>query len=85
MQLFRNLRFGYARRRVFPNPNKDAEDGAGPASAQLLASRNVEKIVSGEFGLKIKELLDRLKIQMIIIKEPDKKLNEIIALLKQHL
>jgi len=67
-----------------PNPNKEAEDGAGPASVQLLASRNVKKIVSGEFGLKIKELLDSLKIHMILIKEPDKKLNEIIALLNPN-
>jgi len=32
---------------------------------QLVASRNVKKIVSGEFGMKIKPLLDSLKIQMI--------------------
>jgi len=53
-----------------PNPNKNAAEGAGPASVQLLAEKKVEKIVSGEFGMKIKSLLDSLKIQMIIIKEP---------------
>jgi len=61
-----------------PNPNKDAKEGAGPASVQLVASRNVQKIISGEFGIKIKSLLDSLKIQMIIIKEPEKKIKEII-------
>jgi predicted Fe-Mo cluster-binding NifX family protein len=66
---------------LIPNPNKDAEDGAGPASVQLLASRNVQKIVSGEFGLKIKDLLDSLKIQMILLKEPGKTIQEIITLL----
>ncbi|MHC1705133.1 MAG: NifB/NifX family molybdenum-iron cluster-binding protein [Tenuifilaceae bacterium] len=64
-----------------PNPNKDAQEGAGPASVQLVASRGVSKIVSGEFGIKIKSLLDSLKIQMIIYKEPDKKINEIIQML----
>jgi len=64
-----------------PNPNKDAEDGAGPASVQLVSSRNVNKIVSGEFGMKIKSLLDSLKIQMIIIKEPDKRIKDIIEML----
>ncbi len=64
-----------------PNPNKDGEDGAGPASVQLVASRNVNKIVSGEFGMKIKTLLDSLKIQMIILKEPEKKIKDIIQML----
>ncbi len=66
---------------VIPNPNKDAEEGAGPASVQLVASRNVSKIVSGEFGMKIKSLLDSLKIQMIVLKEPEKKIREIIEML----
>lgn len=64
-----------------PNPNKGAEDGAGPASVQLVASRNVNKIVSGEFGMKIKSLLDSLKIQMIVLKEPEKQIREIIDML----
>lgn len=64
-----------------PNPNKDAEEGAGPASVQLVASRNVEKIVSGEFGIKIKPLLDSLKIQMIVLKDHDKKIKDIIEML----
>jgi len=64
-----------------PNPNKDAEEGAGPASVQLVASRNVGKIVSGEFGIKIKPLLDSLKIQMIVLKDHEKKMNDIIEML----
>lgn len=64
-----------------PNPNKDAANGAGPASVQIIASRNVKKIISGEFGMKIKSLLDSLQIQMIVIKEPDKTIKEIIDML----
>jgi predicted Fe-Mo cluster-binding NifX family protein len=64
-----------------PNPNIDAQEGAGPASVQLVASRGVEKIVSGEFGIKIKSLLDSLKIQMIIYKEPETKIKNIIEML----
>jgi predicted Fe-Mo cluster-binding NifX family protein len=66
-----------------PNPNKDAEEGAGPASVHLVASRNVSKIISGEFGIKIKSLLDSLKIQMIILKESDKSIREMIDMLNQ--
>jgi len=64
-----------------PNPNKDAESGAGPAAVQLVASRGVSKIVAGEFGVKIKSLLDSLKIQMIIVKNPGLKIQEVIDML----
>ena len=63
-----------------PNPNRDAEEGAGPASVQLVASRGVQKIVAGEFGVKIKSLLDSLKIQMIVY-NPEKSVRDIIDML----
>ncbi len=64
-----------------PNPNKDMDEDAGLASVKLVASKNVSKIISGEFGIKIKPQLDSLKIQMIGIKDPDQKVSEIITLL----
>ncbi len=64
-----------------PNPNKESQEGAGPASVRIVASRKVSKIISGEFGIKIKSILDSLKIQMIIFKEPDKKIKDIIEIL----
>lgn len=66
-----------------PNPNKEAEEGAGPSSVQLVASIPVEKIVSGEFGFKIKSLLVDLRIQMVVVKEPDTTVEDIIRLLNQ--
>lgn len=67
-----------------PNPNKAKEEGAGPASVQLVASRNVNKLVSGEFGIKIKPLLDSLKIQMIVIKDPEKTIKDVIEMLNHN-
>ncbi|TDD98615.1 NifB/NifX family molybdenum-iron cluster-binding protein [Flavobacterium cellulosilyticum] len=64
-----------------PNPNIDADQGAGPATVQFFASRNINKIISGEFGMKIKSLLDCLRIQMIVLKNPEKKIKEIIDML----
>lgn len=66
-----------------PNPNKEAREGAGPASVQIIASRNVQKVISGEFGVKIKSLLESLKIQMIVIRETDKNIQQIINMLNQ--
>ncbi len=69
---------------ILPNPNRDAEEGAGPASVQLVASKEVQKIVSGEFGVKIKSLLDSLKIQMVVYKEPDKTVKSVIYMLNNQ-
>jgi len=64
-----------------PNVNKDNVEGAGPASVQVVASREVKKVVSGEFGAKVKNIFDQLKIQLIVVTEPDKKISEIIDML----
>lgn len=64
-----------------PNPNKENIEGAGPASVQLVASKGAEKVVSGEFGAKVKSLFDSLKIQLVVLNDPDKKISAIIELL----
>lgn len=65
------------------NPNKEVDEGAGPASVQLIASAQVEKIVASEFGNKIKSLLNELKIQMVIAKDSELSVREIIKQLNQ--
>lgn len=62
------------------NPNQNSEQGAGPASVGFIANYGVNKAVSGEFGVKIKGMLDDLGIQMIIMKEA-KSIADIIELL----
>ena len=64
-----------------PNPNKENIEGAGPASVQLIASRGAEKVVSGEFGAKVKSLFDSLKIQLVVLNDPEKKISAIIEML----
>jgi predicted Fe-Mo cluster-binding NifX family protein len=65
-----------------PNPNINAEEGAGPASVKIIADKGVEKVVSGEFGIKIKPMLDSLKIQMIALKDQEKTVQQIIDMLR---
>jgi predicted Fe-Mo cluster-binding NifX family protein len=64
-----------------PNPYKDHKEGAGTSAVELIALRGVTKIVSGELGIKIKPLLDSLKIQMIIFRDEEKSIQDIINLL----
>ena len=63
-----------------PNPNKEAKEGVGPASVKLITERGITKIISGEFGIKIKPLLDELGIQMIVIKDREFTIQHIINL-----
>lgn len=69
---------------ILPNPNRDAEEGSGPSSVQLVASKEVQKIISGEFGVKIKSLLDSLKIRMVVYKEPEKTVKSVIDMLNNQ-
>ena len=64
-----------------PNPNKENIEGAGPASVQLVASKGVKKVVSGEFGAKVKSIFDSLQIQLVVLNDTEKKISEIIELL----
>ncbi|MDP3453255.1 MAG: NifB/NifX family molybdenum-iron cluster-binding protein [Bacteroidales bacterium] len=66
-----------------PNPNKESIEGAGPASAQLVATKGVTKVVSGEFGAKVKSLFDTLQIELVILNKADKSIKEIIELLER--
>ena len=61
-----------------PNPNKAALEGAGPASVQLVASKGVEKVISGEFGAKVKAIFDSLKLQIVILNNPNTTIAQII-------
>jgi len=64
-----------------PNPNKENVEGAGPASVQVIASKGAAKVVSGEFGAKVKVLFDSLQIQLVVVNDHEKKISEIIEML----
>ena len=61
------------------NPSLNAEE----AAVAFVANKQVSKIISGEFGFKIKGLLNDLNIQMVMIKD-NKTIQEIIDLLNQQ-
>jgi predicted Fe-Mo cluster-binding NifX family protein len=61
------------------------ESNVGLAVAECLNEKKVKKIISGEFGIKVKAVLDRHGIQMIVITDHDKTIKEIIDLLKSKM
>jgi|SRR5574344_1835377 predicted Fe-Mo cluster-binding NifX family protein len=67
-----------------PNPNKECLEGAGPASAQFIASKSVQKVISGDFGNKVKSIFESLQIQIVTLDETDKSIAEIINLFEDN-
>jgi predicted Fe-Mo cluster-binding NifX family protein len=65
-----------------PNPFKEAPEKAGKMAVEFLYNLGVKKIISGDFGLKVKPLLDSLKIQMIVIKDNETDIQSILNKLK---
>lgn len=65
-----------------PNPFKDLTEEAGVEAVKFLLTRNIKKIVSGELGIKTKEILESNKVQIIILRNQTKTINEILELLK---
>lgn len=60
------------------NENKNANGGAGTKTAEKVAELGITKVISGDFGPKAKILLEQLKIQMIIMHEKNKTVQQII-------
>ncbi len=55
--------------RFIRNEFIDANHGAGTKVAELMIELKVDKIISGDFGPKAKELLEEVNIQMVIIQD----------------
>jgi predicted Fe-Mo cluster-binding NifX family protein len=64
------------------NANKNANGGAGTKTAEMIAELEANRVISGDFGPKAKSLLNKLKIQMIIMDGKNKTIQEIIDTIK---
>lgn len=64
------------------NEFKDARGGAGTKVAELMLNLGADRIISGDFGPKAKEMMDKFSIQLIKMDDDQKTINEIIALIK---
>lgn len=68
-----------------PNPFKHLDEGAGLMLVDLLYKKGIYKVVSGSFGIKIKELMDSKQMQMIIPRNDDIPVISIIELINHNL
>jgi predicted Fe-Mo cluster-binding NifX family protein len=59
-----------------------ADSGAGTKAAEKMVVVGAEKIISGDFGPKAKDLLNKFGIQMVVLPDEQKTVKEIIEILK---
>ena len=64
------------------NVNLNASNGAGTKAAEKAVELSVKKIISGDFGPKAKDLLDKFEIQMVILQDDNLTVENIIKKLK---
>jgi predicted Fe-Mo cluster-binding NifX family protein len=62
----------------FENAGIKATSGAGTGAAQALINRNVDVVISGQFGPKAVQVLEAAKIKMLLA-PADLPLNEVIS------
>lgn len=66
----------------FKNEYNDAPHGAGTRAAEKVIELGATKVISGDFGPKAKELLEKFNIQMVIIPDDTNTINDIVQKLK---
>ena len=67
-----------------PNPFKELDEGVGPLLVEMLHEKGIKRIVSGSFGINIKDLIDSKHIQMIIPKDDSVTVSTIIEMIKNR-
>jgi len=64
------------------NKNINTSSGAGNKAAQTIIESGVSRVISGDFGPKAKDMLDKFKIQMVMLDDDSKTILSIIEQLK---
>jgi predicted Fe-Mo cluster-binding NifX family protein len=60
------------------NENVHHNSGAGTKTAEKMIGLGVQKIITGDFGPKVKDILGKFSIQLVIIKDRDLTVGDII-------
>lgn len=66
----------------YENENADASHGAGTKAVEKVVELGAARIISGDFGPKAKELLEKFNIQMVLLSDDSKSIADIIDSIK---
>ena len=66
----------------YENENKEASHGAGTKVVEKVVELGVTRVISGDFGPKAKELLEKFNIQMVLLSDDSKSIADIADSIK---
>jgi len=66
----------------YENENAEASHGAGTKAVEKVVELGATRVISGDFGPKAKELLEKFKIQMVLLSDDSKSIADIIDSIK---
>ena len=66
----------------YENENKEVSHGAGTKAVEKLVELGATKVISGDFGPKAKELLEKFNIQMVLLSDDSKSIADIVDSIK---
>ncbi|MBN2598208.1 dinitrogenase iron-molybdenum cofactor biosynthesis protein [Labilibaculum sp. A4] len=64
------------------NENINSQSGAGTKTVEKVVELGAQKVISGDFGPKAKELLEKFNIQMVLLQDDNSTVQHIIDKLK---
>ena len=64
------------------NEHKDASHGAGTKVVEKVVEMGATRVISGDFGPKAKELLEKFNIQMVLLSDDSRSIADIIKSIK---
>ncbi len=66
----------------YENQQKDAAQGVGAKVVEKVVEMGADRVISGDFGPRAKELLEKFNIQMVLLSDDSKTIAEIIRSIK---
>ena len=66
----------------YENEYKDASHGAGTRVVEKVVEQGATRVISGDFGPKAKELLEKFSIQMVLLSDDSKSVADIVDSIK---
>jgi predicted Fe-Mo cluster-binding NifX family protein len=64
------------------NEYKEASHGAGTRVVEKVVELGATRVISGDFGPKAKELLEKFNIQMVLLSDDSKSISDIVESIK---
>ena len=68
----------------YPNTFMNSVPHAGEEAIKLMIRRKVQIVISGHFGEKVKQFFDRQSVQMVIFRDKDLTVKEILNKLQKR-